>query len=271
MAKIDRFDGNLAAFASTATGTNRTIFGSISQSDTLDDNITANFLTGWEIIGATDAPSKQDFNGLSYTTTLLLSYLHQMGVAEWNTSQEYYIGSAAIYDGEFYISKTDANVGNQPDVSTGNWKRLVTAEEVLPAGAVQWFAQSVAPSGWLECDGTTYLMSAYPILGAALGSTYGGDGITDFAVPDLRGKFVRGYDNGAGVDTGRVFGSSQNDSIIDHQHDAGGTFNVQLGSSGRTLAGGVETTTYTNFVKAPNDGGTETRPKNVALLPCIKT
>ncbi len=64
MTKIARFTGNLTAFASTATGTERTVFGDTAQSDTIDDNVNSDFLLGWEIVTANDAPALQDFNGL---------------------------------------------------------------------------------------------------------------------------------------------------------------------------------------------------------------
>jgi len=47
MGKIDRYNGNLEAFAADALSTERTIFGDTAQSDTLDDNITTDFLRGW--------------------------------------------------------------------------------------------------------------------------------------------------------------------------------------------------------------------------------
>jgi len=112
MAKITRFTGNLEAFASAATGTARTVFGDSAQSDTLDDNINADFLTGWEIVGTNDSPTRQDFNAATFTSTQLLSYLHQMGVAEYDSSQEYYEGSLAISGGELYKSLATGNTGN---------------------------------------------------------------------------------------------------------------------------------------------------------------
>ena len=61
MAKIDRYNGNMAAFAADALSTERTIFGDTTQSDTLDANITADFLRGWGVVGVNENPTKQDF------------------------------------------------------------------------------------------------------------------------------------------------------------------------------------------------------------------
>lgn len=114
-----------------------------------------------------------------------------------------------------------------------------------------------------------------------------GDGSTTFNVPDMRGKVPRGWDNGAGVDPGRVFGSYQADSFASHSHTATSTSTTtgqsqyQLwdqhsgtstmtgsGSSGVAYQPLTLSTTTSTTVNAT--GGTETRGKNVALLACIK-
>ena len=61
-------------------------------------------------------------------------------------------------------------------------------------GSIVAFGSSVAPQGFLFCDGSEYLISEYPELHAAIGFSYGGDFSTTFAVPDLRGDFLRGAD-----------------------------------------------------------------------------
>ena len=129
MTKIVRYDGNLAAFASTATGTERTVFGAVTQSDVLDANINTEFFRGWGIVGVNDAPSKQDFNGLAYTLSQLLAYIHQMGVPEWNTSQEYHIGSVTTTGGIVYVSLTNTNVGNNPATDFTNWNDISRSED----------------------------------------------------------------------------------------------------------------------------------------------
>ena len=112
-----------------------------------------------------------------------------------------------------------------------------------------------------------YNLSDYVALGTLLGNFYGGNGTTTFAVPDLRGQFLRGFDDGAGVDPGRVFGSTQDDAFEAHTHiipDSGGA------AGAKTVAGTVsKVENYTTGGDTSSTGGTETRPKNVALLPCI--
>lgn len=57
---------------------------------------------------------------------------------------------------------------------------------LMPIGCILDFAGSQAPTGWLLCDGTLKLITLYPRLFAVIGTTYGGDGATNFAVPDSR-------------------------------------------------------------------------------------
>jgi len=82
MAKILRYTGDLKAFGSAAQTNERTVFGGITQNDTLDANIGASFLRGWGIVSVNGNPTKQDFNAVAYTATQLIAYIHQMGVPE---------------------------------------------------------------------------------------------------------------------------------------------------------------------------------------------
>lgn len=123
MAEIIRKTGNVQPFAINATGTNRTVYGDVTQSDTLDANVTADYLTGWEIVGVNDAPTKQDFNALGFTLSQFISYLHQKGVPEWDSAQEYYAAKSFVnYAGTLYVALTD-NTNKQPDTFIGvDWQ-----------------------------------------------------------------------------------------------------------------------------------------------------
>lgn len=93
------------------------------------------------------------------------------------------------------------------------------AEAIVPPGAVMYFARNTAPPGWLKCNGAAISRTAYSKLFAAIGTAFGaGDGFTTFNLPDLRGEFVRGWDDGRGVDGGRAFGSFQAGMIQSHSH-----------------------------------------------------
>ena len=131
MAKIDRYSGNMKAFAAEALSAERTIFGDTTQSDTLDDNITGDFLRGWEIVGVNENPTKQDFNGLAFTLGQLISYLHQRGIAEWNAAQEYFDGSVVTTLVGIYRLKSDGVGSSNPDTDSGvNWELIPTRAEV---------------------------------------------------------------------------------------------------------------------------------------------
>jgi microcystin-dependent protein len=104
----------------------------------------------------------------------------------------------------------------------------------IPTGAIVPYAANSAPSGWVICDGSLYGRTALDPspqvnLFGVIGITYGaGDGLTNFAVPDLRGMFVRGFDNGRGFDPLRVFGTDQTFAVESHNH-SGTTGNQSVG------------------------------------------
>ena len=143
----------------------------------------------------------------------------------------------------------------------------------LPAGMVAPFGMSSAPTGWLECDGSAISRTTYATLFTAVGTTHGvGDGSTTFNLPDLRGEFIRGWDNGKGTDSGRSFASSQAEEVGTHNH----TYLIKDGSSGTgNIAGFPESTLqyWSNATSGTtqNNSGSENRPRNIALMYCIKT
>jgi microcystin-dependent protein len=176
-----------------------------------------------------------------------------------------------------------------------------------PAGAVLAFAMQTPPSGWLECDGTAVSRSTYAALFAAIGTVYGGgDGSTTFNLPDLRAYFIRGWDHGRGIDTGRAFGSTQTGQNLAHTHAPGSlvmpnhghpTFVSGGDNNTSQTSGGIMLRNSSTAVKAAftgtpssvngqqvggsgtaaitgtsaSDGGTEARPINIAMLYCIRT
>jgi microcystin-dependent protein len=146
--------------------------------------------------------------------------------------------------------------------------KLVTAvqDAFVPAGAVQAFAMNSAPSGWLAADGSAVSRTTYAALFSAIGTTYGsGDGSTTFAVPDLRGYFVRGSGTNSDGTAAGTFGAKQADDFKAHTHTTGQGIVGAVGAA--AFAGGpFAITTATG-----STGGTETRPKNIAMLYCIKT
>jgi len=79
--------------------------------------------------------------------------------------------------------------------------------------SIHWFATQISPTGFIKANGAELLIESYSNLYEKIGTTFGGDGIATFNVPDLRGEFIRGWDDGRGVDSDREFGSYQGDAI----------------------------------------------------------
>jgi microcystin-dependent protein len=154
---------------------------------------------------------------------------------------------------------------------------------VVPAGSVFYFASSSTPTGYLKANGAELNKTAYAVLFNGIGTTYGetngagGAGTSHFRVPDLRGEFVRGWDNGAGVDAGRTLGSSQTDAFQGHRHSIRASVPANTANAGAVDAG-TSLEFRSDLVTDPTTDGTngtprtssETRPRNVALLACIK-
>ncbi|MEN7431386.1 phage tail protein [Chromobacterium sp. TRC.1.1.SA] len=153
------------------------------------------------------------------------------------------------------------------------------AAAAAPPGLIGFFAGPTAPAGWLRANGTAVSRTTYPALFAAIGTIYGaGDGSSTFNLPDLRGEFVRGWDDGArGVELGRALGSNQLDTVGPHDHTVkrlpdGGTLAIPgTGGTSWSYAGSVSSTNQLPLITGANTGiGSETRPRNIALLACIK-
>jgi microcystin-dependent protein len=160
----------------------------------------------------------------------------------------------------------------------------LNAHKARPFNASQWsmFGESkLSSSGFLACDGAYVDKELYQNLYSILKSMYGPETATQFKLPDLRGVFLRGADNGRGLDPGRQPGSYQEDDFKSHTHSAyvasSNSNNVDgqgwspqpwyLVNSYQTSDRGVGA--YKNNLTQAT-GGEETRPKNVALMPYIK-
>lgn len=151
-------------------------------------------------------------------------------------------------------------------------------------GSVVFHSKNAAPAGYLKCNGGAVSRTTYADLFAEVGTTFGvGDGSTTFNVPDLRGEFLRGWDDSRGVDTGRTFGSAQAQLVGKHAHRASATGSLSSGTPPESIS----TMHWFTFNSTGNydsgwgssvtgDGsldariGTENRPRNIALLACIK-
>jgi len=180
-------------------------------------------------------------------------------------------------------------------INQGNIDVAALANEVaqlkssVPVGAVLSFPTGVVPAGYLELDGSVQSIATYPDLAAYLGTTFnkGDEGAGNFRLPESRGEFLRGWDHGRGVDVGRGIGTNQGQSMVDHYHtvltaDAGGVLNpiagnlvgsfTNLAPIPKPAGAGVLGATLTSSIHGPaaEKGGTETRPRNLAVMWCIK-
>lgn len=142
------------------------------------------------------------------------------------------------------------------DAAGNMQKRIASA----PVGAIFAWAKDSPPEHCLECNGATLTTAAYPELAAVIAEP----GATSFALPDLRGEFVRGWDHGRGVDSGRSLNSLEYDTIKSHRHTNPSTANFVGSTVGSTFI--VNNETQISHDYGDSYGDSETRPRNVALM-----
>ena len=215
------------------------------------------------------------------------------------------IATASLKDNAVTIAKmADNSVGTSEIVNNAVTRAKVTPGGFNPVGTVIWYAGSTAPAGYLKCNGdsiangsgTTQSITAdFSALYAIVGSS----------LPDLRGEFVRGWDDGKGTDSGRSIRSGQTELFKEHTHtpsvsqtttgdhnhsfkasnragdedgwdgsnkafigDDDGSAFTQAADTNKIYDNGSHT--HNVGVTIANTGGAETRPRNIALLACIK-
>ena len=201
-------------------------------------------------------------------------------------------------------SATDSTAVNMAATPAAVRAAMQEASQATPIGTIAYFAGDSAPAGWLKANGAQVSRSVYANLFAAISTRFGaGNGSTTFTLPDLRGVFLRGFDDGRGFDGGRVLGSLQNHNLAEHRHATGWRINntgnefalVRNNWSGEVAvtanvssenvavipgdaesysqaAGISHAATNDRYAtsRAYYDAQGETRPTNVALLACIK-
>lgn len=139
MAKIQRYQGNLRAFAADSTAGERTVFGDTATSDSLDGNITSDFFRGWGTVDALSGqkPPQEWFNAVGFTATQLSAYLHQMGIAEWDDEQEHPINGRCQAGGIIWRSRVNSNIGNDPLADDGSNWAASSSYSVRNPGAIE--------------------------------------------------------------------------------------------------------------------------------------
>ena len=225
-------------------------------------------------------------NDTSVATTEFVQ--RAVGQAVLLTGAQTVRGAKTFSDG--LKTATPAATSNDTSVATTEFVRQAVDSSV-PSGAVMHFAMQTAPAGWLKADGSAVSRTQYPALFAAIGTTFGaGNGKTTFNLPDLRGEFVRGWDGGRDIDPGRAFGSAQGDAIrnitgsIDTGINSGHQLFDEATATGALAISKRQWRTWTSDTQDGRNNPTafdfdasrvvptaaENRPRNIALLACIK-
>ncbi|EHK0932487.1 tail fiber protein [Escherichia coli] len=146
----------------------------------------------------------------------------------------------------------------------------------LPVGAPVPWPLATPPTGWLKCNGSSFSLTSYPALAAVFPSG---------VLPDLRGEFIRGWDDGRGINAGRTLLSAEGSMTGHHSHGLRLAYNTAEGK--RNMLGistsdkiaikdmGTDSSTgtqVTNFVGAGSvymvddaTTGSETRPRSIAF------
>ena len=114
---------------------------------------------------------------------------------------------------EFASSEIVKAIGN---VGGGTGGGMMVSD--VPVGCLMYFDLEEAPAGYLVADGSEKPQKDYPELYAAIGERYGKAAAGKFKLPDGRAEFLRGWDNGRGIDVGRELGSSQQSTTGRHYH-----------------------------------------------------
>ncbi|EMQ9923696.1 tail fiber protein [Enterobacter hormaechei] len=220
---------------------------------------------------------------IRYRSTNAAAFKNYVSLVDNNTSTP---GSDAAKWQEFIFAEasdqeTDAGVSGTLIISPRRLKRVTDKLEdkieesinktvtpfILPVGAIVLWGGRVPPDGWIELNGQAFNTSENPELFKQYPSG---------RVPDWRGRFIRAWDNGAGVDpdVGRDVGSEQLSALEKHSHSAP----VERASDGlvgpRAIRGVYWPGKYTRITTnagTSEEGGNETRPRNIAAMYIIKT
>ena len=214
----------------------------------------------------------------------------------------------------FTLPPNDGSNGQMLQTN-GSGALSFTTVQGVPSGCVFCMAVATVPAGYLECNGAEISRTTFAALFAVIGTAYGtGNTTTTFNIPDLRGEFVRGFDNGRGIDSGRNIANVQLSQNLVHNHSAStsisdsghfhhsfrsgnaserrdnsnlnsnnfpssgtgrGDLNESYNIVAQTGSANVgQTSTKNSSISAStsitNHGGSEARPRNVAMMYIIK-
>jgi hypothetical protein len=195
------------------------------------------------------------------------------------------ISTASIADDAITSAKIADDAVTADAIASG-------AVQGVDTGTVAAFGVSSAPTGWLKCNGAAVSRTTYADLFTVIGTTFGtGDGSTTFNVPDLRGVWVRGLDDGRGKDSSRALNNTvQADGIprmrgrFQDAHGASRMNPVNVSGFTNPFVGNGTSSWRTSIEAVSGSsarieldsarvitGTTDVTVENIALLYCIKT
>lgn len=168
--------------------------------------------------------------------------------------------------------ETLAGFGIKDSYTKAEVEALIAKASALPVGSIVAFPVDAPPPGFLELDNSVKSSATYPDLSAYLGGKFnkGDEGVGNFRLPEARGEFLRGWDHGRGVDAGRTLGSYQTDQNKAHAHATSYELVTDTFAAGSVSRNFVQDYGAQNNVQTNASGGTESRPRNVAVMWCIK-
>ncbi|EGH1068434.1 tail fiber protein [Escherichia coli] len=178
-------------------------------------------------------------------------------------------------DGErIFINTTEGNLSD-PNSNGAGWKDILSylglgEGSALPVGVPVPWPSATPPTGWIKCNGAPFSAEEYPELAKVYPA---------LKLPDLRGEFIRGWDDGRGVDSGRVVLTGQSQSVQQHTHDLAMAYSSETADRDRlgttpdsdmiAIKDMNNATTFNGsgwvYLKANDSTGTETRPRNLAF------
>ncbi|SPL71513.1 phage tail protein [Acinetobacter stercoris] len=169
--------------------------------------------------------------------------------------QKYYV----FYGNDGAPIKVDKETNSEYIVTTDLLNELLEPSLFVPIP----YPKAIPPSGYLSMLGQSIDAKTYPILYKLYGSR----------LPDMRGEFIRGYDNGRGVDPGRTILSQQYDSVGQHTHEimvGGDPNNVRQQNPDAAVTSSSGVTDVWGSIQIRSAGNPETRPRNIAFNYIIK-
>ncbi|WP_294964135.1 phage tail protein [uncultured Gilliamella sp.] len=174
-------------------------------------------------------------------------------------------GLAGVYDEEEQVTKWVFNENGVLNEGFVPASRILDLDKFvrgsIPVGIPLPWPQSTPPAGWFECNGSSFDVNRFPELAKAY--PWG-------SLPDLRGEFIRGWDNGRGVDLWRGILSWQNCEIQQHNHTQNiGEYN-EKGGGNPWASGNSNLFEHDYWFTTGLAGGNETRPRNVAFMYIVK-